>query len=196
VTERYEVFNPGRAEAQVDISLFLEQGEAEPFELTIPAQDRVTLTLNNESRVPKGVAHGAVAESVNGVAVVVERVIESAAPRAGRADTLGARATAKRWAFPIGSTSATRDEWIVVLNPTERPATVSITALVDRRELAVEGVQNVVVPAGRRLAFRLSDHIKRDVLPLVLSSNVAVVAERSVYVIGGSGLAASLGIPL
>lgn len=196
VAEKYEVFNPNDKEAQVDIALALEKDEIEPFELTVPAQGRVTLVLNSENRVPKDVAHAALAESVNGVPVVVTRVIESGAPRQGRADTLGARGTARKWALAVGSTSPTVDEWVIVQNPGSSSATVSFTALADGQRLPVEGLQNVVVPAGRRLAFRLSDHIKRDVLPLVVSSSRAVVVERALYNVGAPGLSSSLGIPL
>ncbi|HEV7886008.1 MAG TPA: DUF5719 family protein [Acidimicrobiales bacterium] len=198
VNERYEFFNPGGQEARVDLALALEKGEAEPFEVTVPPQGRFTLNLGQESRVPKDVAHAAVAESVNGVPVVVERVLEAGPPssRQGRADTLGARAPARQWAFAFGSSDEHSDEWVVVQNPGTGRAVVSFTALVDGRRVALEGMQNVVVAAGTRLSFRLGDHIKRGELPLVVSSTKPVVMERSWYAIGGPGLSASLGVPL
>lgn len=196
VVEKYEILNPNDEEARVDILLALEKDDVEPFELTIPAQGRFTLDVGAEGRVPNGVAHAAVAESINGVPVVVQRVIQSQPPRAGRADTLGARRPARSWGFSIGSTSATRDQWIVVQNMGERPATVSVTAMADGRRVPVEGLQGVVVEAGRRAAFRLSDHIKRDNLPLVVTSTVPVVVERSLYAVGSPGVSMSLGIAL
>lgn len=196
VVEKFEIFNPNEEEARVDILLALEKDDVEPFELTIPAQGRFTLDVGAEGRVPKGVAHAAAAESINGVPVVVQRVIQSQPPRAGRADTLGARRPARSWGFSIGSTSAIRDEWIVVQNMGERPATVSVTAMADGRRVPVEGLQGVVVEAGRRAAFRLSDHIKRDNLPVVVTSTTPVVVERSLYAVGSPGVSMSLGIAL
>ncbi|HEV3401237.1 MAG TPA: DUF5719 family protein, partial [Acidimicrobiales bacterium] len=38
LTQRYHVFNPGSQEAAVEVELALEQGDAEPIQLTVPAQ--------------------------------------------------------------------------------------------------------------------------------------------------------------
>lgn len=196
VAERYELFNPGNAEAHVEVALALERDEADPFELVVPAQGRIVLPLNGQPRVPNGVAHAAVVNSTNGVPVAVARVFEATGARSGRTDTIGAVAPARRWALAVGAVNAIRDEWVVVQNDNARPASVSVTALEKGQRVAVEGLQGIVVPAGRRLALRLSDHIKRDALPLVISANQPVVVERSYYVVGGIGLSASVGIPL
>ncbi|MDQ1437917.1 MAG: hypothetical protein QOK43_1546 [Acidimicrobiaceae bacterium] len=194
VVERYEVFNPTGREARVDIEVALEQGEAEPFELTIPAQGRFTLAANTESRIPKNVPHAAVARSVNGVPVVVARVFESTTPRVGRTDMLGARHPARTWALAVGGASETMDEWVVVYNPGERPATVSVGALADGQTVAIEGLQGVVVPAGRRVALRLADHIKRNPMSVVVQSSRDVVVERALF--GAPALASTIGVPL
>jgi hypothetical protein len=196
VTEKFHVFNPGSTEAKVEVALTLEQGDAEPFELTVPAQGRVTLVANNEARIPKGVAHSSVVRSANGVPVVVQRSVEATTPRQGRADTLGGTTTAKRWALAAGSVTDTVDEWVIVDNPSGAGATVSFTGLANGQRIAIEGLQGIVVPAGHRQAFRLSDHIKRDPLPLVVESSQAVVVERAVYAVGGPGVSSSIGIPL
>lgn len=195
LTETFEFFNPNEEEARVDLFMALDKEDAEPFELTIPAQGRFTLDVAAEGRIPKDVAHSAVAESINGVPVVVQRVIASTV-RSGRSDTLGARQPVRNWGLALGSTSETRDEWVVVQNMGERDATVSITAMADGRRVPVEGMQDLVVPAGRRAAYRLSDHIKRDALSLVVTSNRPVVVERSLYAVGGPGLSASIAVPL
>jgi hypothetical protein len=197
VVERFELYNPGAREARVDLELALEQGEAEPFELTIPPQGRLTFNAGEQQeRIPKAVAHAVVARSIEGVPFVIQRVVESRAPRVGRADTMGARRTARRWGFAIGSVSTALDQWMIVQNTTAGPATVSFLALADGQRIAIEGLQRIIVPAGRRMAFRLSDHIKRDALPLVVESSSPVVVERALYLSGSPGLASSLGIPL
>ncbi|MDP8991706.1 MAG: DUF5719 family protein, partial [Actinomycetota bacterium] len=118
VTERYSLFNPGAREAEVSVEVNLDQGAAEPFEVTVPAGDRVTLTLNTESRIPKGVGHSAVVRSSNDVPVVAWRSLEvSGSSAAGRADVLGARRAARRWLFPAGGVDPAFDELVVVLNP-------------------------------------------------------------------------------
>jgi hypothetical protein len=200
VVERYELFNPGNAEAQVEIAFALEHDDIDPFDLTVPPQGRVVLAVNGEGRVPKGDAHSAVVTATNGVPIAVTRVFEVATgagpdARSGRADTVGATTTARRWLFAMGAANGTMDEWVVVENPNDRPATVSVTALDEGRRLPVEGLQNVTVPARRRMALRLGDHIKRDALSLEVSADEPVVVERSLYSVGALGLAASLGLP-
>jgi hypothetical protein len=82
-----------------------------------------------------------------------------------------------------------------VHNPSSRPARVSVTALVSQL-LGVEGLQSVTVPAGRRMSFRLGDHIQRPELPLLLESSVPVVVERAVYRSGATGLSGVVAVPL
>ena len=198
IAEEYAVFNPGDVEALVDVEVTLDEGAAEPFELTVPPHSRVAVTANAEERLPKGVGRAVVVRSVNGVPVVAERsvVASGPAPRAGRAGLLGATRTARVWAFAYGGTSPTSDEWVLVYNPGTREATVSITGLADGRALAIEGLQGVIVGPGRRQAFRVGDHVQRAVLPLVVRSSEPVVAERAVFTVGGPGIAQAMGIPL
>lgn len=194
VAERLELYNPSEQEARVDVELALEEGEVEPFEITVPAQGRVTLDLGAEERVPKGVPHAALAQSINGVPVAVARVVESSAPRVGRSDTLGARRLARAWGLAFGEASETTDMWVIVYNPTEEAAVVDVVGLADGQRVAIEGMQGVSIPAGRRMGLRLTEHIKRSPLPVVVSSNVDVVVERALY--ANPGLDLTMAIPL
>lgn len=197
LAERYGIANPGKREATVLIELSLDQGVAEPLERTIPPEGRLDVVMGPEAGVPPGVAHSVVVRSLNGVAVVASRELEATppAPRIGRADTLGARRLARSWFFAAGGVDETLDEWIVVHNPGTRPATVSIGGLAEGQTLAIEGLQNLTIPPGRRQAFRLGDHVKRTPLPVVVTSSVPIVAERALYKVGGPGIAATIGIP-
>ena len=155
VREELHLFNAADREAKVDVELALETGSVEPFELTVPPQGRVTLDLTGESRVPRGVPHGIIVTSSNGVPTVAERTIESATPsaRLGRSVLVGASASAKRWGFAVGAATPTYDEWIVVLNAGADKVTFSVQALADGQMLAVEGLQDIELPAGRRTAL-------------------------------------------
>lgn len=198
IAEEYSIFNPGDAEALVDVEVTLDEGSAEPFELTVPPRSRVAVTANAEERLPKGVGRSVVVRSVNGVPVVAERSVVAAAPapRGGRAGLLGATRTARVWAFAYGAAGPTSDEWIIVSNPGTREAKVSITGLADGRVLAIEGLQELIVAPGRRQAFRIGEHVQRTPLPLVVRSSEPVVAEREVFTVGGPGIADTMGIPL
>ena len=154
--------------------------------------------LNEEPRIPKGVAHSTTVRSLEGVPVVVTRTFEAAAPapRAGRADTPGARRATTRWAFAAGGATESVDEWVVIHNVGGQLATVSFTGLAAGQPLAVEGLQGLVLTPGRRLAVRVGDHVKRADLPLVVRSSAPIVAERALYAVGQTGLSSAMGIPL
>ena len=198
LTERYHLYNPTGREAQVSIELNLDEGAAEPFDLTLPPRSRLTVTASEEERVPRGVGHAATVISLNDVPVVAERSVAAVAPaaRAGIADTLGARRTSRSWVLASGGATDTLDAWVVVLNPGPADAVVSMRGLVAGQLLDVESLQDLPLPAGRRLALRLTDHIKREDLPLLVQSTAPVVVERGLYVVGGPGIAISSGIPL
>ena len=197
--ERFSIYNPGDREAVVTLELTLEEGAAEPFDLTIPPRDRVDVNAGDEERVPKNAPHAAVVRSTNGVGVVAERALVAAPPssRLGTSEVLGGRRSANRWLLGIGSATDTVDEWVTIVNPGASPVRVSFTVLAAGQPLAVEGLQDVDIEAGRRVAFRLTDHIKRDDLPMIVeSAGWPIVVERAIYVVGGPGVALSPGIPM
>lgn len=198
VTERYHLYNPTDSEAQVSIELTLEEGAAEPFDLTVPPRDRLTVVANEQERVPRDVAHAATVVSLNDVPVVAERSVTAVAPaaRAGAADTHGAARTARQWVLASGSATETVDEVVVVHNPGATAAEFSVHALVGGQLLPVEGLQGIALPAGKRTTLRLTDHIKRADLALLVRSSAPVVVERGMYLVGSPGIALSLGVPL
>jgi hypothetical protein len=198
IVERYQLYNPSDRESQAQLSLVLDQGEAEPFHLTVPPQGAASVVTSTEARVPKGVPHGAQLTVTNGVALVVERVVQSGPPasRLGVLDVLGGRATSTRWLLAAGATNPSTDEWVAVLNPGPQPATFSVRALAAGQMLDVEGLQRVAVAPGQRSAVRLGDHIRRDDLALVVDADRPVVVERDVYASGGVGMAGTVGVPL
>jgi len=198
IVERFQLYNPSDRESEAQLSLVLDQGEAEPFHLTVPPQGAVGLVTSNEARVPQGVSHGAQVTVTNGVPLVVERVVQAAPPalRRGVLDVVGARATSTRWLLAAGATNPSTDEWVVVLNPGPARARFSVRALAAGRSLDVEGLQGLTVAPGQRFAVRLGDHIRRDDLALVVDADRPLVVERDVYSSGGTGMAGSVAIQL
>lgn len=196
--EQLHLYNPSGDEARADVELALEDGDVEPFELTIPPHGRITLDLGAEERVPKGVPFGLIVSSSNDVPLVVERAIEAGAPsaRTGRTASIGTDKPARRWGFAIGGASPVFDEWIAVLNPSSEPVTFSVIALADGQLLGIEGLQDVELAGGRRTAVRLGDHIQREALPLVVEASAPIVVERDLYQVGKPGMSAATGQPL
>lgn len=198
IIERYQFYNPSSREARVTVTMTLERGEAEPFELAIPPRGRFTLKANDEQRIPKNVGHAAAVVSDNGVGVVVERSVDAAKPagRTGLASTMGARRAATRWVFAAGVANKGVDEWIVLQNTGDRPGTASLRALASGQPLALDGLQDVPIPAHGRVAIRLGDHVQRDDLGLRVDATVPVVAERGLYRVGRRGMSIVPGVPL
>ena len=149
--------------------------------------------------MPDGVPHSIIVTGLNGVPIVAERVVTSSAPNAnvGIAATLGSPVAAPTWFLPGGGVTPERDEYVTLFNQSDGIVTFSVGALADGQILALEGLQDLEVPAGGRRSIRLSDHVgNREVLPIVVEASGPVVVERGLYRVGGRGIALSMGIPL
>ena len=198
-SERFHVYNPSRQEAQVEVAIALEAGEAEPLRLTVPRESRLTVVAAEESRIPKGVPHAVTVTTVDGSPdVVVERAVDGSAPspRTGVAVTLGARLPATRWATAAGAADDSTDQWVVVQNPGDRTARVTVNVLADGAALPVGNLSSVEVPAGQRRALHVNSQLKRATTPLLVSSTEPVLVERDLYKVKAPGLGMSQAIPL
>lgn len=198
LTERFQVFNPETKEAQAQVALTLEQGSAEPILLTVPPQSRVTVTANDEARIPKSVAHAATVRSTNGVPVVAERTVDavSPAPRLGLAITLGARLSALSWVVAAGQVDDANDQWLVVQNPGPQAARITVSLLDDGRTVGTPTLDGLEVGANTRRAVKLNDSARKGAAALVVTSDQPVVVERDYYKSKGLGTAMSPAIPL
>ena len=197
-SERFHIYNPSRAEAQVELSLALETGEAEPLRLTVPRESRLTVVSGDESRIPKGVPHAVTVRSTEGPEVMVERSIDGASPsaRTGVSVAVGARLPARRWATAAGAADDTTDQWIVVQNPGEKAAYVTLNLLADGSQVLVGSFSSIEVPAGQRRAFNVNASLKRATAPMLLVASEPVIVERDLYRLKSPGIAMSAAIPL
>ena len=196
--ERYQVYNPGDQESQVEVDLALESGQAEPLKLTVPRQARVTVVSADESRIPKGVPHAVTIRTTEGPDVVAERTIDGASPspHTGLSITLGSRLPAKRWAAAAGTADDSTDEIVVVQNPGPRTALITVNLLADGSTVPLGGMSGVEVPAGQRRSLRINASLKRPAVPLLVTSSEAVLVERDYYRLKSPGLGMSAAIPL
>jgi len=196
--ERFQVFNPSTEEAEVELLLTLEAGEAEPLRVTVPRESRVTVDAANEGRIPKGVGHAVTVRATNGVGVVVERSIDAGSPanRTGISHMPGGRLAALRWAAAAGQADDAVEEWLVIQNPGPRPASFSVTVLADGTRVPLDGLQNVEVAAGSRRSVRVADTVKRPAASVVVAATGPVVVERDLYRTKGPGVAMGIAVPL
>lgn len=146
IHERVVVFNPGRDEAEVEITVSLDDprrnGRPEPFPLTVAGGDFEVFDLDAAPEVPPEVRHSLLVRTVSGPGVIAERSIdaEGAATYVGVATSTGSPVAARRWAFAAGprpdGAEAAR---MVVMNPGSEEVDVRLVAFGDGRRAAVRG---------------------------------------------------------
>jgi hypothetical protein len=197
LTERFQLYNPSTKEAKAELDLTLEQGSAEPIVLTVPPQSRVTMTANDEARIPKSVAHAVTVRSTNGVPIVAERTIDATTPntRSGLAITLGARTTASRWIVAAGDVNDTTDSWLVLQNAGSKQSRVTVTLLDDGTATVPPGLNALAVGAGQRQGVHLSDMLRNGSAALLVTADEPVVVESDFYKLKTAGTAMAPAIP-
>jgi Family of unknown function (DUF5719) len=197
LTERYQLFNPTAKEAKAELDLTLEQGSAEPIVLTVPPESRVTMTANDEARIPKSVAHAVTVRSTNGVPLVAERTIDATTPntRSGLAITLGAPVPAPQWILAAGQVDDSTDSWLVVQNAGSKLSRVTVTMLDDGSTSVPPGLNGLNVGAGQRRAVHLSSSVRKGSAALVVTADQPVVVEGDFYNVNAAGTAMAAGIP-
>jgi hypothetical protein len=196
--EQLHLFNPNDAEASVQLDLVLDAGDAQPFQLRVPAQGRITVDLTSESRVPKNVGHALLVRVSNNVPLAVARTTDvgPASARRGYISDVGATTAAMHWGFAAGGVSASLDEWIAVINEAPRAVTVDLTTIDGSSLGFLSGLNGVRIPRGGRRVFRIADHGATAETPLVVNATGPVVVERSTYRNGGTGASAVMGTVL
>jgi hypothetical protein len=197
VNEQYVIYNPGLRTAQLQLSIALDAGEAEPFQLTVGPGQAVPVVSNQEVRIPPGVGHAALLQSLNGVPVVAERTITATAPSpwSGLGESQGAPLIADHWLLPYSETNRTHDGWLYLYNPNRVPVNGVLAGLNGGTPV---GFRRITVGAGKRVSIHLnplSSHSLKT--PLTVDMTGPVFVEADFYGINGTpGLNLSLGVPV
>jgi hypothetical protein len=170
VSNRLVVANPSDQDAEVSVELRLQEGVIEPFTLSVPAQDRAELNLD-DARVPKGVPYAIAARSLEDVPIVAERSTEA---RSGRSDVLGGRDPDRAWVAVLGGPRG--QDGLAIYNAGEGQAEVTVTPL-DGDGVPIAGGPLKVEP-GVRGSIRLDDKLVGKGGAVLVESNQLVVVER------------------
>jgi hypothetical protein len=196
VDERYVIYNPGNGTAEVTLSLELDQGVAEPFDLSVGPEQVISVISSQQVRIPPGVGHAAVLRSSNGVPVVAERTVAAAAPSAwsGLGELPGGRLAASRWLLASAGAGRQRQGVVVIYNPGAAPVQITLEGLSGRAQIPLRAV---MVAAGRRAVVQLAAFRPAVNESLVVSASGPVYVESDSYGRGGSpGVSLSFGVPL
>jgi len=201
--ERFVVYNPSKRDANVDVGATLVDpkvnGEIDPLSVTVPAGTYQVVDLDGEDRVPTRVDHSTVVRSTNGVAVVVDRLLDGVAPYAARgtATSSGTPLVSKRWIFASGGNVPNKlSERISVQNPSSSPVTVRLQVVADGKIFTVKGVGPVTLGPHEHQVLRFGAALDNRQVSVVVSATAPIAAERLLFRLGDQGMSTAVGIPL
>ena len=192
IDEQYLVYNPGPRSAAVRLSVGLEQGSAEPFQITVAPYSESSIVADKAARIPGGVPHTATLVSTNGVPVVAARTVAAtkvatgSVLRSGIGTLIGERLAALRWVVPVTATTAGHLGQVVVANPGLQPVTVTV-ADGNRR-------QSLTVPGGGRAAVGVPSEADQ---PVTVEGPAPVYVEYDLFGSGSTpGFSLATAVPL
>ncbi|MCU4185691.1 hypothetical protein K6U06_15085 [Acidiferrimicrobium sp. IK] len=195
--ERYVIYNPSARPATVSLSVALDQGQAEPFRLTVGPQAVTTIVSDSEARIPPGVGHTATLVSTNGVGVVATRTVAAVAPaaRRGVASLPGARMAAAAWLVPVAATGGS--DSLALLAPGPNPLDVTLFGMAGGQEIPLPGLSGLTLPGSQRTVISLAAKAGSYRGPIVVRATGPIYVESD---LGGTGTAPgfslSTGVPL
>jgi hypothetical protein len=199
IDEQYVVYNPSSATAEVKLSVGLAQGVAEPLEFSVGPDQVEPVVSQQQARIPGGVSHSAVIQSLNDVPVVAARTVVASPPSAwsGLGTLPGGRVAADDWLVPQVQTSGNRDGWVVVYNPGPGTANVVVMGLGGGAARSLPGLNPVNLGPGARYAYHINNAAPIVYRPIVVDASTPVYVESDLYGVNGRlGISLSLGVPL
>ncbi len=172
------ILNPGKKDVVVSVLFMLTDGSERAIKLSVPAGSQTVINPRNylgEADFSTRI------ESVSGEPIGVDRRMIwygiGAAASEGHA-SIGVTRPSKTWYFAEGSSAWGFETWIMILNPSRSKASVQFRYMLEGGGLLT--FQREVAPRSRATFNMESDVGSRDA-SLVLVSDVAVIAERSMY---------------
>ncbi|MBN2025970.1 MAG: hypothetical protein JW854_04350, partial [Actinobacteria bacterium] len=174
------VQNPGEINAQVTLEFQLPPGaSADPFTFDLPAGTRRSIHLDD---LP-GLADTDVSTKVvSNVGVVAERAMYfNYEGKQGGHDSIGVTSPSERWFLAEGYTGGQFDTWVLVQNPNDEAAQVTLDFQLPPGTSAPSFTFGL--PARTRQSFHLDifDGLADTDVSTTVTSNVPVVAERAMY---------------
>lgn len=179
ITEQYVIYNPTDQDAAVDLVVLgvpVTAGFVPPDSIPVPAGEVVTFDTSTITGLPDG-PHSIVFSTLAAPSVVIERVLTK--PSGGGPVTtvvmgMTPEYVVPRWYLPIGVDEAT-DSAIVVYNPDQVEATVTVKAVGPGGEVAVPGLEAIPLPAGGIITIPLTD-------PSVFGKTLVVEGSNRIFV--------------
>ena len=200
--EQYVVYNPGPQAAEVRLSVGLQHGSAEPFDISVGPYQYVQEVSEQQTSIPAGVPHTATLVSTNGVPVVAVRTVAAlnstvagagTAARNGIGQMLGERLTAPDWLVPYATADANHQVSLIVSNPGTVAVKVAEQNL-PARSVNLPGLYSTTVPPGGRVALPFPS---TWTVPAAVVASGPVYVESDIYGVNGTnGYSLASAIPL
>ena len=169
--------NSGGAAAQASLSFLFNGGGSKQISCTVQGRSRTTVDVNAAIGQGKEAAVK-VTSSSSGLAVERSMYFVYQGDCVGSHTVRAANAASRSWYFAEGYTGQGFDEYVCVLNPADRAASLTFHFQTPGGEQLTRGS----VPARSRATFKVNDMLGAGVeSSLALASDLPVVAERSTY---------------
>ena len=178
--------NPNSTTANIKVTYMLEDGSTVAGYYAIPPSSRFSIYVNN---VITAARFGARVESDQPIAVDSSEYFGGGR---GGESVVATPQLSQDWYLPEGSTKAPFHETLAVLNPSDRPASLSVTFM------KVDGnseVRNFTLNPTSRLTLDINKLLPDTEASVRVASDVPVAVERSMQFAGGLGGTSSFGIP-
>ena len=168
------VMNPGSKDARVTLTYMTDRGRVQGPTVTIKAGTRQAFHVADTVPDTWSVSTRVTSDQP----VVVERSVYWNGRIEGH-ESVGVTAPSQTWYLPEGCTGPGFETWVLVQNPGDKPATVTLDYMTPGG--AVKG-PSVKLPANSRKTFFVADTVPGEwQVSTTVSADVPVIAERSMY---------------
>ena len=170
--------NPNPAIANVTLTFMCPEGPAVTHQISVPGGSRKSVHVDE---IP-GLESSDVSTQVSSdFPVVAERAMYfNYQGKDGGSDTIGASQPSNKWLFAEGYTGDSFDTWLLLQNPNDNAATISLDFMLPDGSVVNKEVR---VPGRTRHTVHLDDipGLESTEVSSQVTSDLAIVAERSMY---------------
>ncbi|MBN2168895.1 MAG: S8 family serine peptidase [Actinobacteria bacterium] len=179
--------NPGDAPVNTQLTFMTPAGARDPYPVTIPADSRVTVRVNDL------VADSDVSTRIDATGSVICERSMYWGNRIEGTDSIGVQAPSHTWYLAEGSTDYGFDTFLLIQNPNDNDTQVIVTYMTPQGPWEKEPF---LVPANSRYSINVEDDLPAEDMSFKVEASTRVIAERSMYWNGMRGGHDSIGTTL
>ncbi len=180
------LFNPQAANASVTVAFMQSDGAVVERSLTVPAGQRFVIVVRD---VLPNTRFGA--RITSSVPIAVERTMRFGPDRAGLHTGRGVVELARRWYFAEGTTQRGFELRVLLLNPNNQIARVTVTFLAPDGQTEE---RRYALPPTAQLTVNVNEVIPDEGVATIVESDRPIAAERALYFNDGATGTVSTGM--